>query len=416
MWAKAMLMKSGRAFVRGATKVRVMLTRVMRTTAAAVVAAGTQGALATQSGWNGTAHVLTSVVRMAGTGVIKVARAASWVGNQIGKAAGWITGLFHKGTGRKISEGNEKFSNWRTSKLDAAQEKVGDAMFTARAAMTSKVPSRVGRTTAGALGLATAINVATKGAVAAKVATIPAVGAAVSTVFGPVGLLVTGAVAVVGGVAGWLFRRKDVEARMEEIVTKSETTTNVVPIRRETAPAATPIPAPAAPVAQAAKVEEPVNTQRRVFAVPTNAPAEEVGTATVTDDAIVTTAVEETPDGTVTTKTTRSFPEVKVDDIHRVENGFAATFTGSEEALDSLTPEQRKELLDAAMEVQTAEADAPPAEEEVEITDEIVLASFQEVHARPKGEGGVYTDEQMDKRRKALERKHIPMPRIDKAA
>ena len=77
--------------------------------------------------------------------------------------------------------------------------------------MTYPTVSNVGRTFAGVVGVGAVANVISHGAVAAKVTAVA--GPTAAMLLGPVGLLATGAIALVGGLFAWLSRRNEVTDR-----------------------------------------------------------------------------------------------------------------------------------------------------------------------------------------------------------
>lgn len=221
LWLRELLKKAQMGFASGATKVRVLITRAANSTAAAALAAGAQIGLATRTGWNGGVRALTGGLGLLARGAIQIARAVSWVGHQVGRAVSWFVGLFNKNAGANLKANNQRFTDWRTSVLSAAVGKVHQTVFLARAAMTTKFASNPGRIVAGTLGIFGVANLISRGAVASHMVGYGA--AKFALLLGPIGLLATAAVAVVGGLFAWLFRRQEVDARAYEMLTEAHT-------------------------------------------------------------------------------------------------------------------------------------------------------------------------------------------------
>lgn len=217
LWSRALLTKAQMGLVAGATRVKVMLTNALGTTAAAALAAGAQIGLATRSGWNTGAKVLTNVLGGIAKGALLVGKAISWVADKVGRAVAWFVGLFNKGAGESIRNANANFTAWRTAKIEGGKARIEAIKQVAVAAMTTKGVSTVGRIGAGVMGLGTIANLATHGAVAAQAAALPYIGGVTGLAFGPIGLLVTAGIALVGGLFSFLFRKDQVMERMEEI-------------------------------------------------------------------------------------------------------------------------------------------------------------------------------------------------------
>ena len=208
LWMRELMKKAAKGFASGATKIRVTITQVATSATGMAIAAGAQLGLATRAGWNGAATVVTKGMGLIARAAIKVAQAGSWVIDKIGKGLSWFVGLFNKRAGENIAAGNERFTIFRKVKLGVVLSKVEQQVFVARAAITHPMVSNVGRTYAGVVGVCAVTNVITGGAVAAKVAATA--GPTIAMVLGPVGLLATGAIALVGGLLAWLFKRDEV--------------------------------------------------------------------------------------------------------------------------------------------------------------------------------------------------------------
>jgi hypothetical protein len=215
LWKRELLRKAAKGFGQGTTYVRVTFTRMAGTTAGAVLIAGSQIGLATRAGWNGAARVATKAAGLVARGVLQVARGVSWVVNKIGQGLSWFVGLFNKKAGENLANANARFTDWRNRSLNGVRDGVDEAVLVSHAAITSPTASAVGRTFAGVVGVAGIANVMTQGAVAAKVAVVAGPGAAM--LLGPVGLLATGVVALVGGLFSWLFRKEEVMDRAADI-------------------------------------------------------------------------------------------------------------------------------------------------------------------------------------------------------
>jgi len=232
MWMRELMRKAAKGFAQGATKVRVTIAHYAASTAAGVIAAGTQIGLATRAGWNGASAVATKGLGLVAKGALRIAHGASWVIDKIGRGFGWLVGLFNRKAGAAISNGNARFFQWRSQRLGAAYNKVDGVAFFARAAVTSKNASAIGRTTAGVIGLAGIANIATHGAVAAKAVSM--IGPKAALLFGPVGLLATAAVGAIAGLFSWMFRRDEVMENAYDMLT----------IPQEAMPTAQSVPVP----------------------------------------------------------------------------------------------------------------------------------------------------------------------------
>lgn len=220
MWKRELLRKASKGFADGSTYVRVTFTRLANTTAGAVLIAGTQIGLATRVGWNAAARVATKGVGLLAKGVVKIAQGLSWVVDKIGRGLSWFAGLFGKKFGSDMANTNARFTAWRSASLARIAGSIDEKVIVAQAAITNATTSTFGRVFAGVAGVAGLANIATKGAVAAKVSTV--VGAKAALLLGPVGLLATGAIALLGGLFAWLFRKEEVMERAYDIYTEAE--------------------------------------------------------------------------------------------------------------------------------------------------------------------------------------------------
>lgn len=376
LWIRELMRKAKTGFTQGVSKVRVTITRVVQHSATAAVAAGAQIGLATRAGWNGAAHALTGGIGLAARGAIQVARAASWVGHQVGKVVGWFTGLFSKKAGKAVRDANQRFTDARSRYLDAARGKVKDATFIARAAITSKTASTVGRATAGVLGAGTLLNVVTKGAVVSKAVGISAtLGKVAGIAFGPAGLLVTGAVALLGGLGAWLFRRNEVTERAFEIIVNDSK----------------PEPVPFVAPASAQPPLEPVIDEA----------AEEV--AEQVAEPVTETVLDE---------------EVSAESSINEEGEPVIDITGSAEAHEAVQ-ERVDEIAREVVNDKLKAMGLPPMQSQVEVTKEQVIASLEESGVTKNGRGqeyGGFSKTQFNKRRGALIAQTHPMPQEPVAA
>lgn len=345
LWTRALLHKARMGIVHGVSKVQVTLTRAFNSTAAAGAAAGAQIALATRAGWDAGAKVLTKGLGVVAKGALLVAKGVSWVVDKIGKAFGWFVGLFNRGAGERIKQVNQDFTNWRIAKIEGVQAKIEVAKVVGYAAMTTQGVSTVGRIAAGGMGLATVANIATHGAVAAHAATLPIIGPMSGLAFGPMGLLVTGGIALLGGLFAWFFKRDAVNARLVEI--------------------------------------EKAAYEKRIVA---EAEAAARGEARAVADAKVIT--------------TESGLTIKF--IEKEDGNHQFAFHGNAETLQTLrdNPEALQELIEADYTSRTEKLGGTVPLALEDITDEMVLESFKSNPVKPgRNNGTDYSQAQIDKRR-----------------
>jgi hypothetical protein len=402
LWLKELARKARQTLESSYAKVRMTIGQVMGSTAAAVATVAGAAALATKRGWQTGVRVATRVVAgalgLVTRGVGFIAKAFGW----IFKGAAKVIGLVNKDAAAWIENKVNGFNAWIDGKTATIRSTIDQYRLSAETMMTARTASGIGRIAAAGVAVGTLANLATSGVVAAKVGAVAGVGPfAAAALTGPVGFLLIGAAAVIGGIVNWFFRKNEVAVRSQELAEEREQN-KVADLLRMM-------------IASGATIEEASDSM-----------VEFLESGNSIDELIVKmrTSTKEERDMALkmfraeraSKVTTAKESEVETELVEDEDGKLVLKLTGEADAVH-LASENADKIAEQIVAGALAKQGLVMPLDPSEVTDEIVIASLEETRTTKRAlSGTAYSKAQKDDRRKKLIRRQVEMPKAVSAA